>query len=129
MRTRFVCHRWVQVIYWYRQVSNQGKGLLQLGEKNAKTVWNCQKVIFNINKLLFKETGCPFFIDLRLKQFSSFPTPPPPNLTKFPREKRAPLSKQIDLLWQRVNLFPLMLRTSTFKSLYGGKITISTQLI
>ena len=25
-------------------------------------------------------------------------SPPPPNLTKFPKEKRAPLSKQIDLL-------------------------------
>ena len=55
--------------------------------------------------------------------------PPPPQPQQVSKGKESPPSKQIDLLWQRVNIFPLMLRTSTFKSLYGGKITISTQLI
>ena len=57
-----------------------------------------KKLFLILINYFLKKQDVLFFIDLRLKQFSSFPTPPPPNLTKFPREKRAPLSKQIDLL-------------------------------
>lgn len=56
-----------------------------------------KKLFLILINYFLKKQDVLFFIDLRLKQFSSFPTPLP-NLTKFPREKRAPLSKQIDLL-------------------------------
>ena len=56
-----------------------------------------KKLFLILINYFLKKQDVLFLIDLRLKQFSSFPTPPP-NLTKFPRENRAPLSKQIDLL-------------------------------
>lgn len=58
-----------------------------------------KKLFLILINYFLKKQDVLFLLIYVLSNFHLSPLPPPPpNLTKFPREKRAPLSKQIDLL-------------------------------
>ena len=44
-----------------------------------------------MNKLLFKETGCPFLLIYVLSYFHLSPPPPPPTSTSFQGKREPPL--------------------------------------
>ena len=56
-----------------------------------------KKLFLILINYFLKKQDVLFLLIYVLSNFHLSP-PPPPNLTKFPRENRAPLSKQIDLL-------------------------------
>ena len=57
-----------------------------------------KKLFLILINYFLKKQDVLFLLIYVLSNFHLSPLPPPPNLTKFPREKRAPLSKQINLL-------------------------------